>query len=370
MPVFLFIIREKPIDKANTYSDNYNVDISDADRRKVILEKDNLGHTWEYKITGGAAGVILSFIMLAGFGYMVLWMYTNKSEVIILGKIVLLFAVIGFVLALYGFLFFRVYIGSSGFFYQSRPGNGRYYNYYEIQKAWISYGRNTNSNEMRYCHFETKEGKTVRFFYTEADEEAVLHFLKSVEAETCSGYDENLEVYQKYVVTGKVQGRQKIAIAVFIEGILLVLWISLSKYVMSSVEYIVPIALGLLCIGYLIMHYYFYKIEIGNSGFFCQTNPFNGKYYRYNEITECRIEERRRRKAYSHGGKMVYSYYLVFSERSGRERKILFDKALFEYEINTLVFRAELAQNMESMGAFVSKNIVHAEQSVKGRNNG
>lgn len=177
---FFFGFEEKQIDKSNAYSDNYNVDISDADRRKVILEKDNLGHTWEYKITSGAAGVILSFIMLAGFGYMVLWMYTNKNEAIaiILGKIVLLFAVLGFVLALYGFLFFKVYIGSSGFFCQSRPGNGRYYNYYEIQRAWISYGRSSNSNEMRYCHFETKEGKIVRFFYTEADEDAVLYFFE------------------------------------------------------------------------------------------------------------------------------------------------------------------------------------------------
>lgn len=198
-------------------------------------------------------------------------------------------------------------------------------------------------------------------------------FLKSVEAATCSGYDENSEVYQKYVITGKVWGRQKIAIAVFIEGILLTLWISLSKYAMSSAEYIVPVALGLLCIGYLIMHYYFYKIEIGNSGFFCQTNPFNGKYYRYNEITECRVEEQMRRKPYSHGvriRKPFYSYYLVFSERSGRKRRILFDKALFEHEINVLVLRAELAQNMESIGAFVSKNLVYTGQSAKGRNNG
>ena len=121
---------------------------------------------WKYKITSGITGVILSAIMLAGFGALAIWMHNTQNGAIVIGRIVVIFAALAFVLALYRALFFKVLIGKDGFFYQSNPMNGKQYSFHEIKEAWISSGRETNANEMNYCNFETNSGKVIGFFYT------------------------------------------------------------------------------------------------------------------------------------------------------------------------------------------------------------
>ena len=39
-----------------------------------------------------------------------------------------------------------------------------------------------------------------------------------------------------------------------------------------------------------------------------------------------------------------YLHYIVFTDGTGKERKIVFDKSLFEHEINVLKSRIEQAQ--------------------------
>ena len=43
--------------------------------------------------------------------------------------------------------FYKVLIGTDGFYYQTGIGNGRYYNYSDIEKAWISSGTAQNGHE-------------------------------------------------------------------------------------------------------------------------------------------------------------------------------------------------------------------------------
>ena len=89
---------------------------------------------WKHKITSGLTGVILSFIMLAIFGGLAIWFHVSQNDAIIIGRILVIFAAVAFALALYRAVFFKVLIGKDGFFYQTAPGNGRHYHYYEIRR--------------------------------------------------------------------------------------------------------------------------------------------------------------------------------------------------------------------------------------------
>ena len=301
---------------------------------------------WKHKITSGITGVILSAIMLAGFGALAIWMHNTQNGAIVIGRIVVIFAALAFVLALYRALFFKVLIGKDGFFYQSNPMNGKQYSFHEIKEAWISSGRETNANEMNYCNFETNSGKVLRFFYTGADLDAVEYFLERVEKAQSIQLEQHVE-QKEYRISGKVQGIQKIAVMLFLMGILCLLVNPLLREGLSIVSVYFPIMLALFALIYLIIHFCFYKIHIDEKGFFYQTNPFNGKTYKYDEIVECEIVEIRRRTGSIHRAgsrRTYYLHYFVFTDSTGKERKIAFDKSLFEHEINVLRSRIEQAQ--------------------------
>lgn len=301
---------------------------------------------WKYKITSGITGVILSAIMLAGFSALALWMHNTQNGAIVIGRIVVIFAALAFVLALYRALFFKVLIGKDGFFYQSNPMNGKQYSFHEIKEAWISSGRETNANEMNYCNFETNSGKVIRFFYTGADLDTVEYFLERVEKAQSIQLEQHVE-QKEYHISGKVQGVQKIAVMLFLIGILYLLVNPLLREGLSIVSVYFPIILALIALVYVIIQYYFYKIHIAEKGFFCQTNPFNGRNYKYEEVVECEIVEIRKRTGSVHRAgsrRTYYLYYFVFKDVEGKERKFRFDKSLFEHEINVLKSRIEQAQ--------------------------
>ena len=89
---------------------------------------------WKHKITSGLTGVIFSFILLAIFGALAIWFHVSQNDAIIIGRILVIFAAVAVALALYRAVFFKVLIDKDGFFYQTAPGNGRYYHYYEIRR--------------------------------------------------------------------------------------------------------------------------------------------------------------------------------------------------------------------------------------------
>ena len=92
------------------------------------------------------------------------------------------------------------------------------------------------------------------------------------------------------------------------------------------------------------LEYGYYTVEIQKEGFFYRTNPFNGQYYRYCDIAYCATKEIRRKfgSIWDPGvRKTRYFHILIFADRSGNKRKVLYNKALFEYEINALVSRIE-----------------------------
>lgn len=299
---------------------------------------------WKYKITGSKAGLILSFIMLVGFSALAFWFHKTNNGAIIIGRIVVIFASLAFVLALYKALFFKVLVGREGFFYQSHPGNGRYYRYSEIRKAWVSSGRETSRREMIYCNYETLEGKAVRFLITGADTDAVEYFLQRVESVDMVSHDKANDDMHDLTISGKAQCVQRIAAVVFGVTIFLVLANSLVKIGVPPIVNILPIVASFGSIIYIIVQCCFYKIEIQKDGFFCRTNPFNGQYYRYCDIVYCATKEVRRKfgSIWDPGvRKTHYFNFIIFTDRSGKKRKVLYNKALFEYEIDVLVSRME-----------------------------
>lgn len=51
---------------------------------------------WEYTITNGITGVIISFIMLTIFGSLALWFRISRNGAIIIGIILVIFASLAF----------------------------------------------------------------------------------------------------------------------------------------------------------------------------------------------------------------------------------------------------------------------------------
>ncbi len=299
---------------------------------------------WKHKITSGLTGVILSFILLAAFSGLAYWFHITQNGAIIIGRILVIFATLAFTLALYRAIFFKVLIEKTGFYYQTAPGNGRYFNYSEIRRMWISSGRETNSNQTTYCNFETNDGKILRFFFTGVNIDAVDYLIKRVEAtETLNGeqlQDDNRE----HTISGKVQGLQRIAIVVFIFAIILILTVSLIKEGLPPLIVILPMILAVVSIIWMIIDYVFYKLKIQKDGFYCRTNPFNGRYFAYKDIINCKLVEKRKKfgSAYRRGTRETrYFYFLTFTDIDNKKHRILYNKALFEREMQILVSRIE-----------------------------
>lgn len=302
---------------------------------------------WEHRITSGLTGVILSFILLAAFGGLAIWFRVSQNDAIIIGRILVIFAALAFSLALYRAIFFKVLIDKNGFFYQTAPGNGRYYNYHEIRRMWISSGKEATAQEMTYCNFETKGGRILRFFFMGINSDAVDYLIERVEAAKTDDIGKAKETDNEIIISGKVQGGQRLAVVVFIFAILLLLTNSLVKQGLPPITAILPVVMAAVSLVMMIAHNLFYKIQIQKDGFYCRTNPFDGKYYKYSNITKCKLIEERKKFGSVRGSgtrETRYFYFLVFADTTNKTRKILYNKALFEREMNILLSRIEQAQ--------------------------
>ncbi len=297
---------------------------------------------WEYKIGGNLVGTILVFIMTVGMAALCLWFQKTGNGAILIGRIILAVFAVAFALSLYRVVFFKVRIGRDGFFYQSAPGNGRYYRYSELRNAWVSAGKETNSTSTFYLQFETREGAITRIAILEADMEAADYLVKRVAAVSASDATGMEDDQRDHIISGKIKGLMKIAVMGSIFAI--VMWLSYTLFE----EGLPPITYALsaiaVCCGfvYVVMHTFFYRIEILRDGFYCRTNPFNGRSYKYRDITNCKLIESRKRygSAYRRGVREThYLDYLVFTDNTGKERRIAYDKSLFEREMRILESR-------------------------------
>ncbi len=160
----------------------------------------------------------------------------------------------------------------------------------------------------------------------------------------------NIEQWD-YVVSGKQYGITKIVII----GVLAIFFAALTIDQLKPIPNKMPIlaipfgcmwAILTVTLIRLINRYFCYKICIGQNGFFLSSNPFNGKYYRYEDIIGGSQELKKTRHSIGYGDTVTYNYYFFFTDKNRKTRRILFEKSLYEKEFNILCERINSAESL------------------------
>ncbi len=291
---------------------------------------------WKYKIGSGKTPVVLTLIMFAIFGVLTGWLYSENNGAFLftgLFSVILLALVIA---TAYRLVFFKVLIGKDGFYYQTGPGNGRFYDYTQVEKAWIHSGEAQNRAQEDYCNIEIPGMPVIRFQFFDADETAVRYLLKRIEAV------EREHSTEEYLIDGKVFGRTRIVLGIVL--LVVVAFMDAVAIKISGLHFLlIPgIVMALYIVISLINSNLFFRVKIEKNGFYCRTNPFNGRYYQYGEIAHCRrikkvVRNRRPRRAEN----PRYYFFFAFTDASGATRKFQFEDQIHGHEVDVLKQRIE-----------------------------
>ena len=295
---------------------------------------------WKYKITSSWTAVIAVAITTVVSGGFTFWLYTAHDGAFVgLGGLTAFFAIIC-VLSAYGAMSFKLLVDKDGFYFRTKPGNGRYYRYREIRSMWLATDKETDLQQATYCNFETVEGKRTRFLVLDPQLDAVDYMIERVEAVGASHEEDDRD--REFVIPGKKKVGGLMIFAVLLLPVLyLILFVWTS---MPLILRIIPVAVVLIPVLKVFSYGLFFKLMIQKDGFYCRTNPFDGRYYRYGDILDCCLVEAergtRRHETY-------YAYYMKFTDRANRTHRVLYDKSLYEREMNELVARIERAKEDE-----------------------
>lgn len=294
---------------------------------------------WKYKITSSWTAVIAVAITTVVSGGFTFWLYTAHDGAFVgLGGLTAFFAIIC-VLSAYGAMSFKVLVGESGFYFRTKPGNGRYYRYREIRSMWLATDKETDLQQATYCNFETMDGKRSRFLVLDHQLDAVDYMIERVEAVGASLEEDDRD--REFVIPGKKKVGGLVIFSMFVFPVLYLIfrWTS-----MPLILRMIPFIAFLVPTVRVFSHGLFFKLKIQKDGFYCRTNPFDGRYYRYGDILDCCLVEAergtRRHETY-------YAYYMKFTDRANRTHRVLYDKSLYEREMNELVARIERAKEDE-----------------------
>ena len=295
---------------------------------------------WKYKITGNWFGPMVIAITTAVSGGFTFWLYTAHDGAFVgLGGLTAFFAIIC-VLSAYGAMSFKLLVDKDGFYFRTKPGNGRYYRYREIRSMWLATDKETDLQQATYCNFETMDGKRSRFLVLDPNLDAVDYMIERVEAVGDSREEDDRD--REFVIPGKRKVGELVIFAMLLFPVLyLILFVWTS---MPLILRIIPVAALLVPTVKVFSYGLFFKLMIQQDGFYCRTNPFDGRYYRYGDILDCCLVEAergtRRHETY-------YAYYMKFTDRANRTHRVLYDKSLYEREMNELVARIERAKEDE-----------------------
>lgn len=127
----------------------------------------------QYRIDGrasGVAGVVNAFAAVGLICVFEFPMFQLGGAALAMGLIGLLIAAFVLVSALFSYFCFQIKIEAEGFYYQTTPFNGSYFNYQDIDRCWevkrvYRYRRNATRNHYFYLYFTDRQGKTRRFQY-------------------------------------------------------------------------------------------------------------------------------------------------------------------------------------------------------------
>ena len=300
---------------------------------------------WKYRIGSGKMPMILTFIMFVLFGGLAIWLHKIQNGAYIFAGMLAAVLLILFMATIHRFLFYKVFIGKDGFYYQTGIKNGTYYAYEKVEKAWISSGTAQHGAQEEYCNIEIIGGSVIRFQFFYNDKKGIKYLLKQVEIRR-SRNDNITSESEEYLIDGKAFGKERIVIAFVLTVIIAVLDISLIQSNVPIYFYLPGTLMGIGLILYLMIHQRYYKIQIGQHGFYYRTNLFNGQQFNYSDIVECREIKKviRHRRHYWEAGTRRYYFFFEFTDIYGIKRKFQFEKPIHEREVNVLQERIEQAQ--------------------------
>ena len=283
-------------------------------------------------------------IMTLLFGGLTVWTYKTDNSVYTLLSIFTVLMLLVFILTIYRFLFFKVLIGLDGFYYQTHIGNGKFYTYEKIDKVWSSSGKAQSGAKEHYCNISLKDGKMIRIPFQMADKKSINYLIKKGNNNTYSLRSVKKEKKERYVINGKTFGKARVF------WILLFLAIVVFSDILIIKEYnfiIIPgIIIGILSISLIFNYYLWFLVKIEKDGFYCRTTPFNGHYYKYNQIKDCRVVQKVvKHHRYNESGSMnrAYYFFFVFHDITGNKHMFQFEEPIHEREINILKERIDSA---------------------------
>lgn len=305
-----------------------------------------MNNEWKYKIGSGKTPVILMLLMSGLFGGLTLWLYrTNNGAVIFTGIFTALMLLL-FILTIYRLLFYKVLISDDGFYYQTSIGNGKYYAYADVEKAWISSGTSQNGRQGEYCNIALYNKKVIRFPFFYNDEKSVKYLLKQANTQTQRRNTTAVTGKDEYLIDGKAFAKTRILLGVVILAVLAFIDVFLIREMGFNFIIIPSIAMGGVVALLLFNYYLFFQVKIEKDSFYCRTTPFNGQYYRYSEIADCReIKRVVRHRSYGNGSlHREYYFYFEFTDNKAKKHKFQYEQQIHEYEVNVLKDRIEAAK--------------------------
>ena len=301
---------------------------------------------WKYKIGGDKLAVLLTLLMFGIFGGVTLWLYrTHNGACIFTGILTALTALI-LLLSIYRLVFYKVLIFEEGFYYQTGIGNGRYYAYTDVEKAWVSSGQSQDGRQGAYCHIALYHQKVIRFPFFYADEESVEYLVQLANTDTQTKETNAVKEKDEYRMDGKTFGKERLVLGMVILAVVAVINTLLIREIGFQFMIVANTVMGIIVALLLWNYSLFFQVQIEKDGFYCRTTPFNGRYYHYSEIADCReIKRVVRRRVYGNGSPHSHYYFFFeFTDNTGRKHKFQYDQQMYAYEVSILKDRIEAAK--------------------------
>ena len=129
---------------------------------------------WVYQIGKDGFAVVFPLIGLVISGGIAIARALASNPAVFFMSLFALFMLVMTLMVLYRQFIMKFLVGENGFYHKTKPGNGRYHRYSELEKAWTSYG---DGNNALYFYYQLPGEPPVRFFYNLMDDEAVEYML-------------------------------------------------------------------------------------------------------------------------------------------------------------------------------------------------
>lgn len=289
------------------------------------------GKQWKYKIGAGRTPVFLSLGMTVLFSSLRVWLHKTGNGAYFFGDILTGIMVAILIATVYRLLFYKVLIGKDGFYFQTHIANGMYHNYAELNNAWITSGQDLSGHERTWCHFETADGRVTRFIIYDQDEKAAGYLVKRVQAEAT----QPTQPKRQYRIDGRAGGAIGIIAAFVVAGMICIFELPMLQ--LGGIALIMGV-IGLAIAAYVLIsalfNFFCFQIKIEEEGFYYQTNPFNGTYFSYQDIT--RSWEVKRVFRYRRSANRNHYFYLYFTDRQGKTRRFQYENDIYGYEVDIL----------------------------------